>query len=53
MERIGKKLRIIFYDGEKISSKVGTVTSEDQDFIVLNKKDYIPKREIKRMEVQQ
>ncbi len=54
MELDGKKVKIIFLDGENhYSSKTGTVVSVDSDFIYLDTGivEVIPKSRVVRMEV--
>jgi len=46
----GKKVKIFFDDGNKISWKEGIVTFQDEFGFVLNNKITIPKQRIVRME---
>ena len=45
------RIKIYFDDGQKISWRIGLITSEDDFSITLNYKESIPKRRIIRMEV--
>ena len=47
----GRKVKVYFDDGEKISWKEGSVSSEDQYSITLDSKHIIPRGRIVRMEV--
>jgi hypothetical protein len=35
MDWIGKKIKIIFYDGKKVNSKVGILNNLTKDFVYL------------------
>jgi hypothetical protein len=47
----GKKIKIYFDDGEKVSSRMGTVTQQDDFFLTLDGRESIPKNRIVRIEV--
>jgi sRNA-binding regulator protein Hfq len=47
----GRKVKVFFDDGEKISWREGSITSEDQYSITLDHKQIIPRGRIVRMEV--
>ena len=46
-----RKVKVYFDDGEKISWKEGSVSSEDQYSITIDSKHIIPRGRIVRMEV--
>ncbi len=51
---IGKKIKVIFFDGDKTNSKIGILKAELPDFVVLklyDTEEAISKRKIIRMEV--
>ncbi len=48
---MGKKVRIYFDDGEKVSLREGVVSFEDQFSVTLDSKHVIPRGRIIRMEV--
>ena len=47
----GRKIKIFFNDGSKVSWKEGVVTSLDEFSITLDGREVIPKSRIVRMEV--
>jgi hypothetical protein len=47
----GRKVKVYFDDGEKISWREGSISSEDQHSITLDCKHIIPRGRIVRMEV--
>ena len=48
---MGKKVRVYFDDGEKVSLREGIVSFEDQFSVTLDYKHVIPRGRIVRMEV--
>ena len=48
---MGKKVRVYFDDGEKVSLREGRVSSEDPYSVMLDGKHLIPRGRIIRMEV--
>ena len=49
---LGKRIKIYFDDGQKISWREGIVTLHDEFLIILDNKQLIPKGRIVRMEVE-
>lgn len=49
---LGKRVRILFDDNERTGNRTGVITEQDDFFIVIDKKDWIPKHRVVRMEVQ-
>ena len=47
----GRKVKVYFDDGEKVSWREGSISSEDQYSITLDYKHIIPRGRIVRMEV--